>query len=126
MKQKAINKCLEIAFALSLKNTLRCRHYAFVLNGNKILSIGENKTHRHPTQDFWGYNEMCSEHAEYNALRKLGEIDCRRFSFLTFRIDRNNVINNGQPCSSCENFLRHFGFKEIVYSTEKGEWKNYE
>lgn len=103
---------------------MRCRHYAFILNNQRILSIAENKPSRHPLQDLWGYRDLAGSHAEFLATIRLGEIDCRKLSLLTFRIDRNNEINNGVPCNVCQNFLEHFSFKEITYSNNNGEFCN--
>lgn len=118
---KVLDRAIQIGKALSINNYFRCRHYAFIFKGNEILIIGENKKHRHPLMDYWGYNEMCKTHAEFDAIIRFNQIDCRKYDFLTFRIDMNGEINNGKPCQKCQSLIDHFGFRRVWYSGENGK-----
>jgi deoxycytidylate deaminase len=102
---------------------LRCRHFAFILNKNKIVSIGKNSKKSHPINQKYGYFDGSGLHAEACAIIKSGRIDHSRHTLVTFRIDRNDKIAMGKPCKHCQKLLKDVDFKEIFYSNEQGEFE---
>ncbi len=101
---------------------LRCRHFAFILDKNRIVSIGKNSKKGHPINQKFGYPSGCGLHAEASAVIKSGKIDHSRHTMVTFRIDRNNNIAMGKPCSHCQKLLNDVEFKNVFYSNESGEF----
>ncbi len=71
---------------------LRCRHFAFILNKNKIVSIGKNSKKSHPINQKYGYFDGSGLHAEACAVIKSGKIDHTKHTLVTFRIDRNSAV----------------------------------
>lgn len=102
---------------------LRCRHFAFILNKSKIVSIGRNSRKSHPINQKYGYFDGSGLHAEACAVIKSGDIDHSKHVLVTFRIDRNDQIAMGKPCKHCQKLLRDVAFKEIYYSNELGEFE---
>jgi len=102
---------------------LRCRHFAFILNKSKIVSIGRNSRKSHPINQKYGYFDGSGLHAEACAVIKSGKIDHSKHVLVTFRIDRNDKIAMGKPCKHCQKLLKDVAFKEIYYSNELGEFE---
>jgi len=102
---------------------LRCRHFAFILNKSKIVSIGRNSKKSHPINQKYGYFDGSGLHAEACAVIKSGNIDHSRHTLVTFRIDRNNKVAMGKPCRHCQKLLNDVNFKEIYYSDEQGQFQ---
>lgn len=102
---------------------LRCRHFAFILNKNKIISIGKNSKKSHPINHKYGYSNGSGLHAEACAVIKSGSINHSKNILVTFRIDRNDKVAMGKPCRHCQKLLQDVNFKEIHYSDERGQFQ---
>jgi deoxycytidylate deaminase len=101
---------------------LRCRHFAFILNKNKIISIGKNSKKSHPINQKYGYFDGSGLHAEACAVIKSGKVDHTKNTLVTFRIDRNDNLAMGKPCKHCQKLLKDVDFKEIYYTNEQGNF----
>lgn len=102
---------------------LRCRHFAFILNKSKIVSIGRNSKKSHPINQKYGYFDGSGLHAEACAIIKSGNTDHSKHTLVTFRIDRNDKVAMGKPCRYCQKLLSDVNFKEIYYSDEQGQFQ---
>jgi len=112
-------RSLEIARAMNDERvTDRKRHYAFIWRGTNLISLAQNETYRDPLMDYWGYPPESMAHAEFVAIRRLNQIDCRKFTMITFRLTKTGMLTNGKPCKYCDAVIRHFGFQKIWFSTE--------
>ena len=79
-----------------------------------------------------GFNNMSKTHpvvSRYNPLQKLHcEIDCLhsapyekiKGSTIFLWRKKGNGFGMAKPCAMCENEMRKYGVKEVVYSTEIG------
>lgn len=101
---------------------LRCRHFAFILDKKRIIAIGKNSKKSHPINHKYGYFDGSGLHAEACAVIKSGNVDHSKHTLVTFRIDRNDKVAMGKPCSHCEKLLKDVEFKNIFYSNEEGEF----
>ncbi len=109
----------------------RCKHFSFIVNKNKILSIGINnprKTHpRNLKYKYTGrYNNNISEfvgiHSELSAILKYGFEDCTNHILINTRVNAAGDIANSKPCSGCQNLLSQLNFKKVYYTNDKGQF----
>jgi len=123
MNKKVLNRLVEIAEGIELDKNInpRTRHYAFVLNKNKIVSIACNSLKTHPNLLKYGYHENAKIHAEMGAIIKSGTFLHRGNKLITFRFDKSGNLNQGKPCPSCQRLLKDVGMREVWYSTANGQ-----
>jgi deoxycytidylate deaminase len=126
------NKIIEVSYALINKHNadLRCRHFSFVLDKNKIVSIGLNSLKTHPKNLKYNYvnklNENISDivgtHSELSAVIKLGKEDCSDLTLVNTRINRNDELDFSAPCSGCCDMIKQLNFKNVYFSNNKGRF----
>lgn len=102
-------------------------HYAFIVQGNKIIEYGMNGSG--PVPKHLGYASQLTlndadpkRHAEYEAWRKArGIMDKNKpFEVLNLRFMPSGKLKLSAPCPCCLNFLREMGCTKIYFSTETG------
>lgn len=125
---------IEITHALknnSHKIKCRCKHFSFIVNKNKILSIGINnpkKTHpRNLQYKYTGrYNNDISGyigvHSELSAIIKYGFDDCTNHILINTRVNAAGEIANSRPCAGCQNLIKQLNFKRVFYTTNSGQF----
>lgn len=126
------NKIIEVSYALINKHNadLRCRHFSFILDRNRIISIGLNSPKTHPLNLKYNYvnknNEKISNivgtHSELSAVIRLGEEDCSRLTLVNTRINRNNMLDFSAPCSGCCDMIKQLNFKNVYFSNIQGKF----
>jgi deoxycytidylate deaminase len=129
------NKIVEVTYALINKHNadLRCRHFSFILDRNRIISIGMNSTKTHPMNLKYNYvnknkekiSDIVGTHSELNAVIKLGEEDCSKLTLVNTRINRNNVLDHSAPCHGCSDMINQLNFKNVYFSNVKGGFDKY-
>jgi deoxycytidylate deaminase len=106
---------------VEIKHNLRCRHAAFLVEKNKIISIGMNKEKSHPLQkEFSRFANMTYLHAEIDCLKSVGKFDLNKTTLYILRIDKNGQYANSAPCKGCQEFLNQTKIRRIVYSVNNG------
>lgn len=123
-------KCTEISYALLKKHgDYRCKHFSFIFNKNRLLSIGINNPNKtHPKNLEIGFYNRKGEdishtigvHSELSAILKLGEEDCSKFLIVNTRINRNHKLDLSKPCDGCTSLLEQLNFKKVYFSTTSG------
>jgi len=126
------NKIIEITYALINKHNadLRCRHFSFILDRNRIISIGMNSTKTHPLNLKYNYinknkekiSDIVGTHSELNAVIKLGEEDCSKLTLINTRINRNNMLDYSAPCSGCSDMIKQLNFKNVYFSNAQSKF----
>lgn len=126
------NKIIEVSYALINKHNadLRCRHFSFILDKSKIISIGLNSLKTHPKNLKYNYvnklNENISDivgtHSELSAVIKLGEEDCSGLTLVNTRINRNEELDFSSPCSGCLDMIKQLNFKNVYFSNAQGKF----
>jgi len=126
------NKIIEVSYALINKHNadLRCRHFSFIMDRNRIVSIGLNSPKTHPLNLKYNYvnknNEKISDivgtHSELSAVIKLGEEDCSGLTLVNTRINRNNVLDFSAPCRGCCDMIKQLNFKNVYFSNIQGKF----
>lgn len=126
---KIFTKVKEISYALLNEHpsSHRCRHFSFVIDGNKIIKIGFNRSKTHPRNLLYNYKNRRGEfmadqigiHSEMDAIIKLGLTDCSGLNIVNTRINRNNQLDMSKPCNGCLHMLRSLNFNSIFYFDRK-------
>ena len=126
------NKIIEVSYALINKHNadLRCRHFSFIMDRNKIISIGLNNPKTHPKNLKYNYtnklnqkiSDIVGTHSELNAVIKLGEEDCSGLTLVNTRINRNNKLDFSAPCNGCLDMINQLSFKRFYYSNSIGKF----
>jgi len=127
MNLRQINRLIDIAQGISIDKQInkRTRHYAFILNKNKIISIGTNSLKTHPKVIKYNYHKNAGIHAELAAIIKSGTLFHKNNKMITFRFDNSGNLNIGKPCPSCQKLISSLGFKEIWYSQSSGNFQKF-
>ena len=117
--------------------SIRCRHFSFILNKKKIVAIGTNQQKTHPThlknrkvstrtgEDFSEQKHTCSEFSAIIKLKNLTNIDTKKCTLVNLRYDRNRKLALACPCMSCVSLLKYHEFKTIFYTNECGKYIQY-
>jgi deoxycytidylate deaminase len=124
------DKIIEVSYALINKHNadLRCRHFSFILDKTKIISIGLNSLKTHPLNLKYNYvnknkekiSDIVGTHSELSAVIKLGEEDCSGLTLVNTRINRNDELDFSAPCNGCSDMVRQLNFKQVWYSNANG------
>jgi hypothetical protein len=112
----------------------RCHHFSFVLYKNRIISIGYNSQKTHPVnlknrkkslktgEDFSDQKYVCSEFSAINKLKNMTNIDSKKCVLVNLRYNRNGKVDMSKPCMSCENLLKYFNFKKVIWTNNNGDY----
>jgi len=108
-------------------NSKQFRHFSFILDGNKIISIGQNdKDKTHTLAYKTGYKYSCI-HSELDALVR-AKVNPGKFKYCTIvnvRLNRFGHINLSRPCVNCQNLIKNYKFKKVYYTNENGKFEEY-
>ena len=129
------NKIIEITYALINKHNadLRCRHFSFILDRNRIISIGMNSTKTHPMNLKYNYinknkekiSDIVGTHSELNAVIKVGIEDCSKLTLVNTRINRNNLLDHSAPCNGCSDMIKQLNFKNVYHTDSQADFIQY-
>jgi hypothetical protein len=121
-----LNKIIETSYALvgNHRYLQRCKHFSFIYDKNKLLSIGINSPKTHPLNLKYNYinkqkdniSHIVGTHSEMSAVIKLGFEFCEGLTIVNTRINRKNEIDNSYPCNGCMELLRELKFEKILYT----------
>ena len=119
-------RIIELSYALAgrRRHYQRCRHFSFIFNKNKLLSVGLNNPKTHPINLKYNYidrennkiSEIVSTHSEVSAVIKLGAKYCDGLVIVNTRINRRNEIDYSFPCNGCMEMLKKLRFSKIIYT----------
>ena len=129
------DKIVEVTYALINKHNadLRCRHFSFILDRNRIISIGMNSTKTHPMNLKYNYinknkekiSDIVGTHSELNAVIKLGVEDCSKLTLVNTRINRNNLLDHSAPCNGCSDMIKQLNFKNVYHTDSQADFIQY-
>ena len=121
------DKVIEMSFALYGQNRhrQRCKHFSFIYDKNKLLSIGINSPKTHPLNLKYNYlnkqknkiSHIVGTHSEMSAVIKLG-FDCEDLILVNTRINRKNEIDYSFPCNGCMEMIKELKFSKIFYTSK--------
>ena len=108
-------------------------HTTFIVRKGRIQKIGINSPKTHPRNLLYRYvgkegtdiRTMIGLHSEMSAIIKYGQDDCSDCVFVNVRIDRNGNLAMAAPCRGCQHVLRQVGFRQVFYTDNSGEFKEW-
>jgi len=127
MNNKKLNRLIQITKALfSNRKDLRTFHATFVLNKNKIISIGINSNKTHPEIEKYKYNHEVGIHSELDAILKLNKISkINNYTFVNIRLKKDKTVANSKPCAGCQVLLNRINYKKFLYSTDNEKFEQF-
>jgi hypothetical protein len=128
---KILSRAVETSYAFAGRkdHPQRCRHFSFIFDGCKIVSMGVNSPKTHPMNLRFNYtnrnrvkiSSLVGTHSEMNAVMKFGLWDCRGLLLVNTRVNRNDELDSSRPCPGCMDMISSLGFKAVLH-TVKGGW----
>jgi deoxycytidylate deaminase len=122
-----LSRSIETSFAFLGRSApqQRCRHFSFIFDRGKLVSMGLNSYKTHPKNLKYNYvnrqndniSSFIGTHSELNAVVKFGD-SCKGLTMVNTRINRNNRLDFSCPCKGCLDMLVKMGFKDIFYTTK--------
>lgn len=95
---------------------------ASIVKNGKIISSGFNHHKKtNPQIKAIGGCELKTVHAEMDSIFKLKNKELLKGSTIAvYREKKDGTLGCARPCQICMNFLRFYGVKKIIYTTETG------
>ncbi len=102
----------------------RCKHFSYILDGNKLVSFGWNfpkKTHTMAHRFSYKYAKI---HSELNAIKNFPYPvrELCNFSMVNVRIGLDFRVRMSKPCIKCQELLGYFEIGEVWYSNTCGNF----
>jgi len=133
---KNLAKAVEISYAFAGKRSLkqRCRHFSFIFDRSRLVSMGVNSCKTHPLNMRYNYvnrfnhriSGFVGTHSEMSAVIKLGEAECEGLTLVNTRINRRNELDYSCPCKGCLDMIVKLGFKSVFYTTKDMKFSSME
>ena len=125
-------KAAEASLALAENRGVwhRCRHFSFVFDGCRLLSVGLNSRKTHPRNLLYAYvgrdgsdiSSVVGTHSEMNAVLRMDAAECRGSTLVNTRINRRGEFDYSRPCRGCLDMALALGFKETFYTDMDGKF----
>ncbi len=128
MNRKILRDCLRIAREKNRPDIhpewKNFHHYAFIIQNNKIIEMGFNRSIHKGGVRHLGYSEESKIHAEVDAYFKAkGHPDFDKdsyFEIINIRLNKKSEMRISKPCACCHNFLTGLGAKTCHFTTDVG------
>lgn len=125
-------KAAEASLALAESRGIwhRCRHFSFVFDGGRLLSVGLNSRKTHPHNLLYSYvgrdgadiSRIVGTHSEMSAVLRMDAAECRGATLVNTRINRRGEFDHSRPCPGCLDMIRSLGFREAFYTDVDGKF----
>lgn len=103
------------------KGEMAFLHSSLIVRGGKVLSVGINSPSQNGFCRHYAAYDQTQLHAEFSCVNKIRrKINLRGCTMYNCRMTRGGKISISKPCESCETMLREYGFKKVVFTTQKG------
>jgi len=120
---KRFYRYVQIATALLDKPRSSFKHFTFMCDKSRIISIGWNNTYK-DSEKINGRKfryPLGGVHAEAAAIGRLDDLNlCRRATLVNIRLNRQGELRNSKPCAVCMALLANLGIPRIYHTTENG------
>lgn len=112
----------------------RCRHFSFVFDGPRIVSVGLNNRKTHPRNLLYSYvgrgevdiSSFVGTHSEMSAVLRVDRDTCRGLKMVNLRINRRGEFDHSRPCRGCVDMMRSLEFGEVFYTERDGSFARME
>lgn len=118
------DRYLDIAKALLHQNDSYNKHFSFIIQKNRIMSIGLNSLKTHPEAAARGF-KYPHQHSELSAIIRYPERirDLSKCILVNVRLNKDGVAMISCPCKNCKTMIKYFGFKQVFYTNKEGEFE---
>lgn len=102
--------------AVASTSTERARHGVVIAKGNRVLSVGVNRSRNIPV-NVSDPKRQAAVHAEIAALRALPpHTDWSRLSLYSARLLKDNTPALAKPCARCQAVLDFLGITDVHWT----------
>lgn len=125
MNKKLQNKLIKLSFDLIHIPNATNKHFSYLLDGNKIVSVGwNNATKTHPLAARYNYYNS-NIHSELDVIKRYkGSVnDLKYLKMINVRVNKLNKVQNSYPCSECRTLLKVFDVREVWYTDANEEFR---
>lgn len=101
-----------------------CKHFTFICERNKIISVGWNNSWKtRPEAAKYGHR-FNSIHAEVDAIKKFPHNIALlpKYSLYNVRLLKSGRVAMSRPCGPCSKLLFDFGVSKLFYTNNFGEF----
>ncbi len=98
------------------------KHFSFILDGRKIISMGWSQSFKtDPMAARFGHR-FSNVHSELHTIKQFPYPNSflPDYTFVNIRIRSDRSLGLSQPCEYCQNLLRFFEIKKLYYSNNDG------
>lgn len=98
-------------------------------SGQKISTGFNSYTKTHPLQKYFSEKVGDSEHKACLHAELLALLRARGkpvHSLKVERIEKNGKLGMAKPCAPCQEAIKAFGVKQVVFTNQNGEYESYE
>ena len=126
MNTLVLKNCIEKTYALqdlAQPGTNHNKHFSFIVRKNNFLSIGWNMTRKtHTLAHRHGY-PFPYIHSELAAIKNFqgSPTEFSRCVLVNTRLIKGRIAF-AKPCKHCLNLLDIFEFKDVYYTTDRGDY----
>jgi len=100
------------------------KHFSFLLNKKKIVSVGWNNGWKsHPIANKYGHR-FDSIHSELACIINCNT-DITKLVLVNIRIMADNTLGRAFPCENCIDMLKDFGFNKVICSDYKNRFHSF-
>lgn len=95
------------------------KHSAMILYKGRPLSLACNTNRTHP--EVRRFSPVKTLHAEAAAIFKVKNRELlKNCTMIVYREDKQGHASQSKPCEVCSAMLKHYGIKQVTYSTSNG------
>lgn len=125
MYPKLFHKLTEISLAQSFHIYYSFKHFSYIVERNKILSVGYNLPDKtHPLALKFGHR-FYSIHSELDAITNFPYPNrfLKRCRLINLRISKDHTVRMSKPCQFCQKLIRAFNIREVWYTNDFGKFQ---
>jgi deoxycytidylate deaminase len=103
------------------ERNMEYRLCAVLVKGGKSISVGYNKRTRSELMRRFAIRDHQTVHAEVDAVLQVRrKIDLTGCKIYVVRLLKNGNTAIARPCGTCQEVLKAYGIKTMVYTTDNG------
>lgn len=124
MNKKIQKRLIQISKRLYHLPDGKNKHFSFILDKNKIISMGYNYSYKtHPESHIRGYR-FCAMHSELSAVlkcrRKRKYVNLDNLTLVNIRLYKNKSLGMAMPCDICKQLIKDF--RKVYYTNYNGDF----
>lgn len=125
MNNKLKKRIIQTSYNLINLPNSNQKHFSYIVDGNKILSVGVNNSWKTHTLAKKYQHRFSCIHSEISAIIRYQyqEEYLSRCKIINVRINKAGEICLAKPCKKCMPVLESIGFKEVWFTNNYKEFE---